>query len=179
MAENPQTLSRDAVFDLLSNRRRRFVLHRLQKNRSGIELGELATEIAAEENGVAPEELSAQQRKRTYVSLYQTHVPKLVEADVVTYDSESGMIQPTGRLKEIAGYFQRERETIRWETAYLAIACLGIGAFLAAYFVQEIVLEPISVTVSALLIFILLSLTHYTYVEAYGANDSEILIRGK
>lgn len=179
MAENPQELSRDTVFDLLSNSRRRFVLNRLQKNRSEIELGELATELAAAENGVTPDELSAQQRKRTYVSLYQTHVPKLVEVDVVTYDSESGVIQPTDRLNEIAAYFQRERETVRWEPVYLAVAALGIGAFLAAYFLRAPVLEPFPVAFSVLFVFILLSVSHYMYVEAYGANGSEILIRGK
>ena len=179
MEDNSQTLSRDAIFDLLSNSRRRFVLQRLQNEPSGSELGELATELAAEENGLPPTELSSQQRKRTYVSLYQTHVPKLVETGVVTYDPDSGIIRATDRINELAAYFRCDGETVAWETAYLSLAFLGIGAFLASHFVRVPVVEPTYVAFTTLFVFTLLSASHYFYVETHGVNGSEILVRGE
>lgn len=179
MAENSHKLSRDAIFDLLSNSRRRFVLNRLQENPSGFELGDLATELAAEENGVPRDELSSQQRKRTYVSLYQTHVPKLAETGVVTYDSDSGVVQPTDRIHDIAAYFQCDTETVRWEAVYLSLTALGVGAFLIAYFTQFQLFDPASVALGILFAFVVLSVSHYFYIETYGVNRSEILIRGE
>lgn len=179
MADNSQPLSRDAIFDLLSNSRRRFVLRRLQNEPSGTELGDMATKLAAEENGLPPEELSAQQRKRTYVSLYQTHVPKLVEAGVVTYDSDSGIIRATDRIDELAGYFQGESDTVPWEAAYLSLGLIGIGAFIISHLIQVPVAAPSYVAFVVLFVFILLSIFQYLYVETYGMNGSEILVRGE
>jgi len=85
-------LSKDTVFDLLSNSRRRFVLHYLERADGPVRLSTLAAEIAATENEVTVDELTSQQRKRTYVSLYQTHIPKLQDAGAVSYNAETGTV---------------------------------------------------------------------------------------
>jgi hypothetical protein len=80
-----RALPLDTVFDLLSNHRRRLVLRYLESEGEAA-LGDLAEVIAGHENDKPRAEVTATERKRTYVALYQCHVPKLEEADVVETD---------------------------------------------------------------------------------------------
>ena len=90
-SSNTEQLSRDEVYDILSNARRRFVIYFLRDRREPVELSELSDRVAAWENDVPVEELTDQQVKRVYVSLYQTHIPKLEDTGIVEYDSDSGV----------------------------------------------------------------------------------------
>jgi len=129
MSESDTELSSlDTVFDILSNPRRRFVLHYLEQREEPVGLNELAAEIAARENDVPVDELTSQQRKRAYVSLYQTHVPKLEEVGVVTYDSESGEVALTDRADEIGEHLERSDSDVSWQRWYLLVAVAGIVA---------------------------------------------------
>lgn len=129
MSESDTELSSlDTVFDILSNPRRRFVLHYLEQREEPVGLNELAAEIAAKENDVPVDELTSQQRKRAYVSLYQTHVPKLEEVGVVTYDSESGDVALTDRADEIGRHLERSDSDVSWQRWYLLAAVAGIVA---------------------------------------------------
>ncbi len=123
-------LSRDVVFDLLSNSRRRFVLHYLKRADGPVSLSELAAQITATENDIPVDELTSQQRKRTYVSLYQTHIPKLQDAGAIDYDSESGLVTLSGGATEIGDYFRQESE-IPWQQYYLALVLIGGALFIA------------------------------------------------
>jgi len=170
----PQTLSQDTAFDLLSNARRRFVLRRLQERGGGIELSDLAEELAAEENGLDASELSAQQRKRTYVSLYQTHIPKLAEAGVVRYESETGMVYSTRHVDELAQYFEEERESIPWQLIYASAAVVGLAAYLLSLLLDLTFLRPEFVAVVILVSLILVSLFHYAYANRLLTNAAAI-----
>ena len=44
------------------------------------------------ENGTTPGSLSYDQRKRVYVSLRQTHLPKLSSAGAIDYDSDRSIV---------------------------------------------------------------------------------------
>lgn len=81
---------RDGVFEVLSNPRRRHVLHALGE-RSEWPLDELAERIAVDEHcgsGGASEETV----DRVFASLYHVHLPLLREHEVVTFDSASNLI---------------------------------------------------------------------------------------
>lgn len=56
---------------------------------------------AAWEEDVPSEELSSQQRKRVYVSLYQTHVPSLEAIGVVEYDADEGIVELADRAEAV------------------------------------------------------------------------------
>ncbi|XVH33570.1 DUF7344 domain-containing protein (plasmid) [Haloferacaceae archaeon DSL9] len=126
------SLSRDTVFDLLSNSRRRFVLHYLRRADGPVSLGELAAEIASVENDIPVDELTSQQRKRTYVSLYQTHIPKLQDAGAVTYDPETGMVTLASGADRIGDYFRQDASEIPWQRYYLALVAVGLPVYFAA-----------------------------------------------
>jgi len=83
----------DEVFELLSNRRRRTALQYLRTATDGTTtLDELATHIAAAENDVEPAQVTSQQRKRVYVSLYQCHLSKLDSCGIIDYQKDRGTI---------------------------------------------------------------------------------------
>ncbi|MFC6976849.1 hypothetical protein ACFQL1_22505 [Halomicroarcula sp. GCM10025709] len=126
MAEQTSELSRDRIFDILSSPRRRYVLHYLRTEQSPIQMTDLAEEVAAWENETTVEELSSQDRKRVYVSLYQTHIPKLAEAGLVTYDSDSGDVSLANKSSELDPYIMDEETERPWYLYYLLLAAANV-----------------------------------------------------
>lgn len=126
MATDNTELSRDRVFDILSSPRRRYVLHYLRTEESPIELTALAEEVAAWENDTTVEKLSSQDRKRVYVSLYQTHIPKLSEAGLIEYDSDSGDVALSNQASEIDPYMGTETEERPWYLYYMVLAAANV-----------------------------------------------------
>ncbi|TQQ79329.1 hypothetical protein EGH24_11910 [Halonotius terrestris] len=121
-----QELSQDLVFDILSNTRRRMVLYYLRRHGGPAAVQDIAEEIAALENDVDPEELSRQQQKRVYVSLYQTHLPKLETAGVIEYDEDDGRVSLTARAMDIDGYLTPTTTAdYPWQLHYLVLAVAG------------------------------------------------------
>ena len=124
-------LSKSEVFDLLRNQRRRFVLHYLKSNDEAVELGDLATQVAAWEYGVTTQEVSSDQRKRVYTTLQQSHLPKLDEAGIVEFDSSRGIIRSTDVLSDLSIYLEIVPENeFAWHEYYL-----GLGAVCCALMV--------------------------------------------
>ncbi|WP_330631901.1 DUF7344 domain-containing protein [Halocatena halophila] len=158
-----ESLSQDTVFDLLSSPRRRYVLHYLRSESSGIELTNLADHVAAWEYDTTVDSLSEQQRKRAYVSLYQTHVPKLEEAGIVTYDSDSGRVELTSSSKTIEKYLPAEDgPEIPWELVYpsMTVVCVLLFA-VGTIETGPFSLVPVTaVGVLILLVFAVTSLVH-------------------
>jgi len=122
MASGEQSLSQDDVFELLSSPRRRYVLYHLREGGEPIELTTLAEQVAAWENETSVEEITEQERKRVYVSLYQTHIPRLDEAGVVNYDKESGLVSLHPDASEIDTYLNSTGSDFPWQWIYLALA---------------------------------------------------------
>jgi hypothetical protein len=89
------SLDADAIHDLLGNARRRFVLRALYEE-SPLGLAGLAAELARRENGTDDPGEAA--RNRAYTALASVHVPRLAEANVVTFDRAAGSV----RLSEAA-----------------------------------------------------------------------------
>jgi hypothetical protein len=116
--ERPVSL--DQIYGTLSNHRRRRVLWKLMETER-VELGDLAEQIAARELEKPRGQLTTQERKRLYVSLYQAHLPKLADVDAITYDKRQGLIKPgpafdifTGYLPDEPGAAFTETEERRW-----------------------------------------------------------------
>lgn len=119
-------LSQGQVFELLNSRRRRLVLYYLRQHDDGTTVIELSKQIAAVENETDVESLAKQQQKRVYISLYQTHIPKLAEAGIIDHDEETGEVRLTGLVREIDPYLAPEGwERYPWHLHYLALATLS------------------------------------------------------
>jgi DNA-binding transcriptional ArsR family regulator len=77
---------RAAVFKALSNSRRRLLLSYLLEQNDPVDIKELSRVIAARENGIAPHEVTHEQRKRAYIALYQNHLPFLEKNGLIYSD---------------------------------------------------------------------------------------------
>jgi len=82
----------DELRDLFGNRRRRFVLQLLLEQ-STIGLDRLATRLACWENDT--DDPTRSERDRAYTALASIHVPRLVEAGLVTFDRTAERVRLT------------------------------------------------------------------------------------
>lgn len=82
MTSTPIEDDLDVIFDVLRNRRRRFVIQQLEDG-GAKDPGELADILA---------DRKPTDRKTAYISLYQNHLPKLDDSGVVDWDGDSGIV---------------------------------------------------------------------------------------
>ena len=97
-------LSLDIIFEMLRNRRRQLVLEYLREHDETVTIGELAEHIAAIENDTTVRQLNAQQRKRVYIGLYQCHLPKMDDVDVIEFNQSRGRIAPGKHIEPLYEY---------------------------------------------------------------------------
>jgi hypothetical protein len=161
----PGEITADAFFDLLSNRRRRYALHCLEQRGETADLGDVARQVAAWENGKEVDAISASERKSVYTSLQQFHLPKLDEKGVVEFDQREGTVEPGPATEEFDIYMEVvERGSIPWSHYYLSLTGVHTLAIVAAYvgFVSGIAVATFCVTTLALSV---LAHTYYTKTE--------------
>jgi len=159
MSNDSSTLSQDAAFDLLSNARRRLALKYLLEQDTPVGIDELAAHVAAVENDTEIEQLDEKQRKRTYVSLYQTHIPKLAKAGVVEYDSDERTVALNGKLPTITSYLSSGDSSDEWPRYFLGVSISGLVVH-----VLSVLLAPqfsAAVGMVIILLFTVLSLVYY------------------
>lgn len=122
MGNSKTELSQDIVYDILSSPRRRYVLYYLRTVEEPVEITELARQVAAWENDTTVDEITDQQHKRVYVSLYQTHIPRLESHQIVTYDKDSGRVALAVGETDIDDYLEQADDEIPWQLIYLSLA---------------------------------------------------------
>lgn len=124
-------LSQTEAFDILSSDRRRHVLHFLLSHKDGTDIGELSRQIAAWENGESLDQVTADERRRVYVSLHQTHLPRMDEAGVLDYENSRDTIELTERGESLRVYMEIvDDNDIPWSEFYLGLS--GVSAALVA-----------------------------------------------
>ena len=91
-------ISLDEVFTILSNSRRRHVVDLLAESGGETAFRALTDGVASRE---ADGPVGYDQRKRVYVSLRQSHLPRLADAGVIEYDPDRGTIEATELLDTV------------------------------------------------------------------------------
>lgn len=104
------SLTKDEIFSLLSVERRRQTLEILRRTEDGTTLSALAEQIAADENDVPVDLVSSDQRKRVYIALYQSHLPKLDDAGVVEFEDNRGSVELAANAVELFPYLDLDPE---------------------------------------------------------------------
>lgn len=158
METSESRLSQDVVFDILSSPRRRYVLYYLRQTGEPVQLTDLAEQVAAWENETDPSEITEQERKRVYVSLYQTHIPRLDEVGIVDYDQDSGMIVLSEDAEHIDEYLVTSEETTSWQQFYLILAVVS-GLVLGLTVFEVSVFGALSETIAAGLVILAFAVT--------------------
>jgi len=124
----PSSDEEDEPFDLLSNARRLYLLEYLHDRDEPVQLTEAATHIAARENGKSPEELEKEERRRVYISLYQTHLQLLLERGVIDWNESTNDIELVDSSQVESYLDTNEPATRRWDQAHVALAVIGLFA---------------------------------------------------
>lgn len=114
----------DQTFEILKNSRRRETLRYLKSNGGETTLSEVAEHIAALENDTTVRAITSAQRKRVYVGLYQCHLPKMDDTDVVEFDQNRGTIELGPNAAQLDPYLE-DSEDRPWHRLYASIAVLG------------------------------------------------------
>ncbi|WP_225335557.1 DUF7344 domain-containing protein [Halomicrobium urmianum] len=91
----------DGLFDVLSDPQRRFALQYLRGASGSVTVGELVTELVAWEVGRPVSERTSVDRSAVEIALVHTHLPKLAEAGLVSYDAAEGSVALADRTDEV------------------------------------------------------------------------------
>jgi hypothetical protein len=156
-------LDQTEVFELLGNDRRRHALHHLMTREEGCNIGELSRQIAAWETGQTVDEVTSAERRRVYVSLHQTHLPRLNKAGILNYESTGDTIHLTDRGENLRVYMEVvEGNDIPWSVFYLGLSTLGASLLLASWVGASPfnVIPPLGVATIVVTLFLLASASH-------------------
>ena len=104
-------LSKDKIFHILQTQRRRDVLRYLKNNEGAVEMRSLAEQVAVWENNTSMAELTSNERQRVYIALYQSHLPKLDEEDVIEYNQSRGIVERGTFADQFDPYLEAHNET--------------------------------------------------------------------
>lgn len=105
--QDDESKSLDALFDVLSNQRRRIALHCLKKHGTPLTLADLAEEVVVMEQDAPLTEIPVRDVRATYMSLYHRHVPKMRDAGVLQYDQKTDSVvlaDADDSLERFAGF---------------------------------------------------------------------------
>jgi hypothetical protein len=118
-------LSESDIHDVLRNDRRRMVLERLGEADGPVTTRALSEAIAARETGEQPPPRNV--RQSVYISLQQTHLPKLAELDIVAYDEHSKEVRPADNARDVGVYMEVvPKYGLSWSEYYAGLGVLGL-----------------------------------------------------
>ena len=170
-----EELSRDLVFDVLKNKRRRYALHYMRHADGSVQLSELAEQVAAWENDITVEAITAAERKRVYTALYQSHLPKLDDAGIVDYNQNRGIVELSSAAEQLDVYLDLDAQPdISWANWYLGLAVAGLGLVSAAWFGLPLISSVGDILLAAMIVvaYAGVAVTH-TYVTRHGTVAGE------
>lgn len=119
-------LREGTVYDVLSNKRRRYVVYMLKQNAERTTIGEMAERVAAWEYDISVQQVMGDQRKRVYTALQQTHLPMMDDAGLIAFNKDRGIVTPEPTVQGIEVYEEDTPEqTDSWSEYYLGLSSAG------------------------------------------------------
>ena len=168
--EVQESLDEVDIHAVLSNERRRMTLEILSEEDGSISARELSELIAEYETGQQPPPRNI--RQSAYVSLIQTHLPKLDELDIVEYDNGSKTVALSSSAEQVSAVMESGPPSVTDER-YLVISMTGLVLLLVA----KVGIAFIDVNLAgnlAILLFLVISGIAATEAKA---NDWPLLTR--
>jgi hypothetical protein len=161
------------IHDVLRNERRRHTLELLRDNGETSSVRDLSEEVAALETGESPPPRNI--RQSVYVSLHQTHLPKLDDLGIAVYDADAKRVTLTDRVGEVEAYMGRpaesDGESGRRSTRYvLVLSAVGLVAMVAVT-LDSSVIAAIGVPLAVLLFAAVLALS-VRQLRSEGSRDN-------
>jgi len=120
-----QRISETDIHDLLRNDRRRYAIKYLQDRGREVMLRDLAEAIAEIETGESPAPRNI--RDSVYISLHQSHLPRLDSAGVVDYDRNRKTIRLRKEARTVDVYMEVvTKYGVTWATYYRTLGTLSL-----------------------------------------------------
>jgi len=164
--ESADRLSDDEIFDVLQNERRRYVLQYLRQHGGPVSLGDLADHVAATEYDCGYDEVTSVQRKRVYTTLQQSHLPRMDEANIVSFDADAGVIATTPQTRELTVYLEIVPEgEFPWREYYLSFGAISLAIVVVLWVgVYPFTLIPPLVWTTVMATLLTVSALYHTFV---------------
>ena len=159
-------LAETDIHDVLRNDRRRLAIDCLREAEKGrLSVRELAEQVATLETGQDP--APRDKRQSVYVSLHQTHLPKLDQLGIVSYESDAKIVDLEDRVREVEVYMEIvPRYGLSWGEYYFALGMLGMLTTIAALLgVPGIAAAGITVVATGFFIVLMGSATYQVYSQ--------------
>lgn len=167
-------LTKDEIFHILQNDRRRGVLRFMQDTDDPVRMRDVAEQVAAWEHDTTVQRLSSKERQRVYIPLYQSHLPKLDQAGVIDYQQSRGIVERKPLADVFDPYLAVESDpasgpvtakSLRRDDHFLAAAAIG-GVLLLGSVLEVPILGTLSgVTVAIVLLVLLMMVTAKRHIR--------------
>lgn len=161
--DNCGQLSKGDIFSVLQNDRRRHFLEILNAN-GGSSLRSISEEIAQMESGTtAP---ASKVRKSIYVSLLQTHLPKMEQMGIVKYDREADRVELMPGADNFSVYLETvEKGNIPWSHYYVGLSIVALFGSLPVFLGFFDWFSSIQWLFFVDMLFLISSVAHLTHME--------------
>lgn len=177
-AEVREELTTDDVFEVLGNRRRRYVFHYLKRHdERTVSLSELTDSVAAWEEDRPGGTVDQRKHNSVRTALRQSHLPMMADRGFVEYDRDRQTVRLASAATDLDVYLDVVgRGDIPWGLYYLGLAglfgCLVVASILGIPPIGSLgslaVAEAFLVTLSVSALIH----TYYSYTEMQlGASD--------
>ena len=128
------TDSRDTMYKILANRRRRYTIQHLKSQDDEVTLGALAEQVGAWEYGTDPGQLTSAERKTVYTALQQRHLPKMADVGIVEFDKRAGTVAPTESLTDLDIYAEVVSSgDFPWSQYYFGLSVIAVALMAAVW----------------------------------------------
>jgi hypothetical protein len=125
-------LEPEEVHEILRNDRRRRTLRYLRQRLEPVSVRDLSEHVAAAEAGESPAPRDL--RQSVYNSLHQTHLPKLDENGVLTYDTDRKTVELAEGARDITAYMGIASPLgVTWATLYRSLGVVGLLSVVFAH----------------------------------------------
>ena len=91
----------DSVLDLCQHQHRRIVLALLAAEQRSLTLNDLTQTVLKYNHQASPTEVSEDVLTEIRVSLHHVHLPKLASNELVTYDPDQRLVEPTEQFEQV------------------------------------------------------------------------------
>ncbi|MFC6938692.1 hypothetical protein ACFQE8_01800 [Salinirubellus sp. GCM10025818] len=159
-------LAETEIHDVLRNDRRRLTIECLREAEDGrLSVRDLAEQVATLETGQDP--APRNKRQSVYVSLHQTHLPKLDDLGIVSYQSDAKMVTLQDRIRQVEVYMEIvPRYGLSWGEYYFSVGILGMLTTIAVLLgVPGIAAAGITAVAAAFFVILMGSATYQVYTQ--------------
>jgi hypothetical protein len=163
---------KDELYDLLSNHRRRYVIHFCKQAEEPLTLSDLAERVAAREQDKSVAELSSAERKRVYTSLQQTHLDRLADAGMIEYDGDE--VELTDEAATLDVYLDVVPEgSISWGIYFVGLSLLSVVVLAGAWtgFIPTETVPPLGWAAVIVAVFLASSVAQVIQNRRYRLGD--------